>query len=376
MEIIENIGEIEILDKLQKLIDKIQDFKNRKLNEAQTINSLIRPFFEILGWDFTEPDEIVAQPKSKVGGSTPEYHFKINNDIIFIVEAKNISNNLNNENEVLEKFKYFNSDNCPLLIITNGNIYKLFYNDIYGPNKLLFEFTLLNNDYFDYYQLFKKDRYTLLEYAQKEKYRKYVKMSLEHLLNEPTDDFIKAINNNIKVKNIGLDRLYNEDIESVLSTLKICDVKAKINHNDKVNQNIEIKQTIKDQTKQKNVNDTTRGTKVMKFFDGYYPSYLKLYNEFLEYLRQHSIEFDEEKRNDYIKLENLNRSFLHIYPQNDGLKIYFPFNVDKAISLGLDKLVEGKDSSTGKYKSYFKLKKTTNFELMLNYIGRVLKNRK
>lgn len=40
---------------LEELKIKLQELKKENLNEAQTKEWLIRPFFEFLGWNFSNP---------------------------------------------------------------------------------------------------------------------------------------------------------------------------------------------------------------------------------------------------------------------------------------------------------------------------------
>jgi hypothetical protein len=82
-----------IKKELEKLIDKFNDFKSKndikKCSETNVINAFIKPFFEILGWDSTNPLEYDAEHYIRSTGFA-DIALKINGEskpIIFI-EAK------------------------------------------------------------------------------------------------------------------------------------------------------------------------------------------------------------------------------------------------------------------------------------------------
>ena len=52
---------------LERIITSIKKLKSRNINEAQTKDWLIRPFFELLGWDFSNPEEVVPEDDDSDG---------------------------------------------------------------------------------------------------------------------------------------------------------------------------------------------------------------------------------------------------------------------------------------------------------------------
>ena len=78
---------------VEAIKSKISNFKAKSINEAQTKEWLIKPFFETLGWDFSNPDEVIPEDDDSTG-KKPDYSFTIDGSAKFLVEAKPISNPL------------------------------------------------------------------------------------------------------------------------------------------------------------------------------------------------------------------------------------------------------------------------------------------
>ena len=100
---------------LEKLIVAIKKLKSQNINEAQTKDWLIRPFFEYLGWDFSSPEEVVPEDDDSTGKRT-DYCFYINETPKLLVEAKALSNSLVDNKMIIEKLNYCANRNIPLLI--------------------------------------------------------------------------------------------------------------------------------------------------------------------------------------------------------------------------------------------------------------------
>ena len=83
---------------IQALIEKYQGLtqkEKRDYNEANTVNSFIRPLFEALGWDFSNIDEVEAE-KTIIKGRV-DYLFKVKKVSKFCVEVKSLRHELTNE---------------------------------------------------------------------------------------------------------------------------------------------------------------------------------------------------------------------------------------------------------------------------------------
>ncbi len=60
-----------------------------------------------------------------VGWLIKYYNFCINSNSKFLVEAKALNNNLDDNKMIIEKLNYCTNKGVPILIITNGNLYKI-----------------------------------------------------------------------------------------------------------------------------------------------------------------------------------------------------------------------------------------------------------
>jgi hypothetical protein len=159
-----------MVQSLEKLIKNINKLKNKDINEAQTKDYLIRPFFELLGWDFSNPDEVVPE-ESDSSGKRPDYSFYIDGLPKILIEAKPLNNQINDIKMINEKMSYCLSTQVPFLIITNGMLYKIYYSKLDGANKdkLLFDFQLDENVDEELINKLKKDTVAkddLLNFAQ------------------------------------------------------------------------------------------------------------------------------------------------------------------------------------------------------------------
>ncbi len=98
------------------------------------------------------------------------YHEKVPK---LLIEAKSLRNNLNDQQMIINKLNYCSNRNIPILILTNGDTYKIFFNEIpgIGSQKLLFEFTLSRNAEEENISKLQKEFVQsdeLLKYARKE----------------------------------------------------------------------------------------------------------------------------------------------------------------------------------------------------------------
>ncbi|MBI2288250.1 MAG: hypothetical protein HYU83_04670, partial [Chloroflexi bacterium] len=87
-----------VQEQISQLIDKYEALTAKEkttYNEANTINSFIRPLFEALGWDFSNIDEVEAE-KAIVKGRV-DYVFKVNKVTEFCVEVKSLRHELTDD---------------------------------------------------------------------------------------------------------------------------------------------------------------------------------------------------------------------------------------------------------------------------------------
>jgi adenine-specific DNA-methyltransferase len=106
-------------DTIKALVQKYGDLtpKQRKgFNEANTVNSFIRPLFEALGWDFSNIDEVEAE-KTIVKGRV-DYLFKVKKVSKFCVEVKSLRHDLTDEDRE-QAISYAYNKGVTWAILTN-----------------------------------------------------------------------------------------------------------------------------------------------------------------------------------------------------------------------------------------------------------------
>lgn len=192
--------------KINELAKKIENYKERVTNEEMTKTAFIMPFFEILGYDTRNPFEFVPEFTADIAdlkGEKVDYGIFINDKVEFIVECKNWKENLSNHDKQLNR--YFNVVDSHIGILTNGIHYK-FFTDLEEPNKMdknpFYEFNILDINEKDFIQLkkFTKitfDRHKILDTAEELKYLTLLKGNMKAEFENPSDDFISCILNNI-----------------------------------------------------------------------------------------------------------------------------------------------------------------------------------
>lgn len=121
---------MEFADLLKEHINHVQKYKNVVQNEEQTKQSLIMPFFKVLGYDVLNPFEFVPEYTADVGikkGEKVDYAIIIDDKPLILVECKSVQDNLDRHSSQL--YRYFGTTDARFGILTNGVIYK-FYSDL------------------------------------------------------------------------------------------------------------------------------------------------------------------------------------------------------------------------------------------------------
>jgi len=127
----------ELREQIEQYIERVKSLAERvKGNEQATKQSLIGPFFTMLGYDLTDPGECVPEYRVDFGkdrSSKPiDWAFLNNGTFAFFVEAKEVGRKLAGFDEQLAD--YFAKDpNVKLGILTNGAHWR-FFTDAVNPN--------------------------------------------------------------------------------------------------------------------------------------------------------------------------------------------------------------------------------------------------
>lgn len=200
-------------------------------NEEATKHSLILPFFQVMGYDVYDPQELV--PEYKAGwASTKEkvdYAIFINGNPVFFVEAKAVGEKLDNHDAQLAK--YFNSTpNMKVGVITDGLTYK-FFTDLKQPNIMdaepffTFNVETFSNDGLEILQSFRRDSFNLESVITKAEdlvYLNGISNKLRSIFKHPSDDFIRLVAGDVfprKMTEKAVERLRPLVKQAISSTL-------------------------------------------------------------------------------------------------------------------------------------------------------------
>lgn len=139
---------MDFIDQLKQFSARVASIKDMLPTEEATKNSLILPFFQLLGYDIFNPLEFLPEFTADVGikkGEKVDYAIFLNGKPAILIECKCCTDALDKHDSQL--FRYFGTTSAKFGILTNGIIYK-FYTDLDEPNKMdltpFLEFNLLD----------------------------------------------------------------------------------------------------------------------------------------------------------------------------------------------------------------------------------------
>lgn len=193
---------MDIKEKLYALSERIEKISSQIKTEEGTKQSLILPFFQILGYDVFNPLEFCPEYDADYGikkGEKVDYAIIIDDVPTILIEAKSCTDNLDKHGAQL--FRYFNSSKAKFGVLTNGIKYR-FFTDLDETNKMdkkpFYEVDLLNlNDtqvsYLNNFIRDSLDVNSILSTAEELKYLNLIKDFLKQQLNSPNEDFSNYI---------------------------------------------------------------------------------------------------------------------------------------------------------------------------------------
>lgn len=195
---------MELEEKLKNFAQRITQIKSNINTEEATKTSIIMPFFQILGYDVFNPNEFIPEYIADVGikrGEKVDYAIVLNNEVVILIEAKSINENLNKHDSQL--FRYFGTSAAKFAILTNGIIYK-FYTDLEKDNVMdttpFLEINLesISNQDINELKKFQKDSFNMdviINSASELKYSNKIRNVIKEEFNNPSDEFVKVILN-------------------------------------------------------------------------------------------------------------------------------------------------------------------------------------
>lgn len=309
-----------ILTLIEKIKPRISEFKQKNINEAQTKEWLIKPFFEALGWNFSDPDEVIPEDDDSTG-KRPDYSFHICKKPKFLVEAKSITNPLDDNKMITEKINYCANSQIPFLIITNGIIYKIYYSELKGSgkDKLLQEFSIIG-DYDEEIidmltkQSFEKDKLHI--YSKNIFILTNIKKAIENIFQSPGKKVLDMVNE--KLKEFLGHKFGNDEVEDALKQFSI-NISSDIYESEALSSNIE--------TDEDSNADKVKWTTEHQFKLGKWQSSLNLYNNFISELKKNNLSFEENPTKFYISLLAGKTSFCQMHGQKSAIKIWINLEI-------------------------------------------------
>lgn len=299
-----------LTDRINEIRSKIEKFRQKGINEAQTKEWLIKPLFEALGWNFSNPDEIIPEDDDSAG-KRPDYGFYLDGHPKFFVEAKAINNPLDDNKMIAEKLNYCMNAQMPFLIITNGILYKIYYAELKGAgkDKLLQEFSIVGDYDEDVIDLLQKDSFRknrLLDYAKNIFVLTNIKKAIENIFQAPPKKVIEIIND--KLKEFLGHKFGNDEIEEALKNFGITI-------------DIDLFDSQRDIEAPKTGREDSIWTIEHQFKNGKWQRTFSIYEKLISQIRGSGIILEENPTKFYIGLLSSGKNFCSIHGQKSGLKV-------------------------------------------------------
>ena len=200
---------MDFIEELNNLSNRIPNYKDKVKGEQATIDAFVKPFIRALGYDDTNPTEVVPQFTADIGtkqGEKVDLAILKNDKAIMLIECKDWSSDLPKE-DISQLFRYFTAvTEARIGVLTNGVLYR-FYTDSEKPNVMdtqpFFEFNMsdIQPSLVNVLTNFTKDKFDLdnaRSIAVDLKHRGEIKQILTAQLETPTDDFVRFFHKAIK----------------------------------------------------------------------------------------------------------------------------------------------------------------------------------
>ena len=221
---------MDFIEALNNLSSRIPDYKDKVKGEQATIDAFVKPFIRALGYDDTNPTEVVPQFTADIGtkqGEKVDLAILKNGKAIMLIECKDWSSDLPKE-DVSQLFRYFTAiTEARIGVLTNGILYR-FYTDSEKPNVMdtepFFEFDMSNiqSSLVNVLKNFTKDKFNLdkaRSIAVDLKHRGEIKQILIAQLETPTNGFVRffyeAIKSQMEIQDFTnvVEHAFNEFID-------------------------------------------------------------------------------------------------------------------------------------------------------------------
>jgi hypothetical protein len=122
---------------------QLERHRHSGLKEYPTRAIFIDPLLSALGWDVRDPDEVELEYPT-VDGKSVDYAMKVNRKPVFLLEAKQLGDELDDVKSITQVVGYAANDGIEWCVLTNGRRYKIYKatEKASAPDKLLFEVSI------------------------------------------------------------------------------------------------------------------------------------------------------------------------------------------------------------------------------------------
>lgn len=133
----------DIMKAIETLRAQLERHRHSGLKEIPTRTIFIDPLLSALGWDVWDPDEVELE-YPMVDGRSVDYAMKVNRKPVFLLEAKQLTDPLDDVKSITQVVGYAANDGIEWCVLTNGVRYKVYKasEKASAPDKLLFEVSI------------------------------------------------------------------------------------------------------------------------------------------------------------------------------------------------------------------------------------------
>ena len=192
---------MDFIEEIRNLSTKIEKHKDVIQNEEMTKTAFVMPFINLLGYDVSDPTEVVPEFTADFGarrGEKVDYAIFKDDEVIMIVECKKFGTDLS-DTHTAQLYRYFSVTHARIAVLTDGALYR-FYTDLERSNimdtKPFLEFNLLDiqDSLVNELERFTKCYFnldTIRIVAGDLKYTKKIKQTLVAQLEAPAEEFVQ-----------------------------------------------------------------------------------------------------------------------------------------------------------------------------------------
>lgn len=194
---------MDMVEHLQSLSARIPKLRQHLTSEEAAKTALVLPFIRALGYDFTDPTEVVPEYHADVPGIKSEradYAILQDGQPIILFECKPIGASLGDPQHS-QLFRYFTAKRVRIGVLTNGLVYE-FYSDLDDKNVMdrrpfmVVDLTSIDSAPLTELQRFAKGQYAEAEvvtFAAEMKYNRQLRKFLATQFADPGEDFAKML---------------------------------------------------------------------------------------------------------------------------------------------------------------------------------------